>query len=254
MTITAGEGLQWLVGKLQGFALGLVPDEDKLQILTQRMQEDVAEKRRNWQEALRSQVEIEDPEHPDEGKLPALRLKLERREAQGAKAGLEAQGTVTPERAKRLTDRMKQASADIQAVEGEISAMETLLATRKETTALRRSAFVAAKKDLQKLTEVAPTILAQTQALNDAQKEKLAALEATGHGADSQAGALLEQLQQELETAKAGHSAANIIVAEEDDDELDLDAEETREEAETESDERIARWTGKATAPANQSQ
>ena len=246
MKITITEAVTWVVGKLRDATLDLVPDQGQLEILTKRMEADVAEKRSEYHKALQAEVAIEDPNHPAEGLLPKLRAKLERRQAQGADWGKEhsAPGTST-QRKSQLMKLMEQCAGEIHQIEQEIATQEGLLKTCQETTGLRRTAYQAASEDLKKLRQVAPTILAQTQALKAAQKERLRAAADAAKGTKSGAGELVAQLQAELDQARAGASAAETIELEETPDDIDLDQVDEEREAEEASDDLVAKWTGK---------
>ena len=90
----------WACDKLQDFAIGMIPDEEQLNILITRMEDDKTEKRRLFHEALKKENRIQNPKHPQEGKLPALQAKLKRRDEQGREMGQELKDENTSKRRK----------------------------------------------------------------------------------------------------------------------------------------------------------
>jgi hypothetical protein len=253
INITLFEGARWLAGKLQEMALGVVPDPAKLQILTERMQADRDQKRRDYHAALTAELAIFDPDPEKMGSLERLEAQLAKRNRQGEAWGAELTGDQKPSEARRteLEGLLKACSSEVEQLERNITTEKSLLTTRRQTTQLRKRLFEEAAAEVAKLEKIAPAILAQTQALKQAQKERLAAVEAqtASKGHKGQAGAILAQFQQELEQAQAGDSAAQTIEIEETDQAPDLDAIAAKEDALAASDERIARWTRKAPAP-----
>jgi hypothetical protein len=247
INISVIEGLGWMGSKLKEYALGAVPDAAKLEILTQRMREDRDQKRRLYHAALASELQIFNPDENEEGSLERLQNQLKKRNGQGEKWGAELTGEPKPTKARRaqLEQLLEACSADCSKLEGQIRSDEALLATRKETTALRKKAFDEASAELKKLEQIAPTILAQTQALKDAQRERLEAAADSAQGNKGQAGALIAQYEMELQEAQAGAAAATMIEIEETEGDVGLDAELDKEEAAAAADERIARWTKK---------
>lgn len=243
LKISVAEGLQYVLGKMRDAALGVVPDAEKLQILIERSAADTDGKRQAYHAALSSEVELLNPEHPDEGKLPALRAKLARRESQGQAWGKEFAETTNTQRKGQLKGYLTQCSADCDQLEADIQATESLLAERQETTKLRKDAYESAKADYLKLRTVAPTILEHTNALNEAKRERLEALKDAGKSDGDNAAEIIQQLQEGLDDAKAGSIASSIIEGEETEVDLDQVAEEEADAATT--DARINRWTGK---------
>jgi len=246
--ITVVEALKWVVGELKNRGLSLVPDEAQLEILTERMAAEKDEKLRKYHEALRAEVELENPSHPEEGRLPNLRARLARREKQGQEAADELKAGAKGKRAVELKSRMEQCASEMGELEQEIAALERLLAERKETTQMRKAAYLKAKAGLKRLREVGPTVLARAKAFEDAERDRLRAIEESGQGSEGDVDALLDQLEQRVEKAQASDAAAEIIVDEEEEQEPDLDEVEEEEQAERRQDERIARWMAPATS------
>lgn len=250
--IKVTEAAGWLAQKLHDYALGAIPDQAKLEILTQRMRADAQNKRAAYMAALSSQCELQDPDHPSVGRIPTEQAKLKHRNEQGASYAQELQGgNLTADRKAQLEAYLKQCSADCTALEAQIKVDQSLLATRKETTSLRKKEYDAAKAELNQLETVAPTILAQTQALKDAAKEKLRAAADAAHHTESGVGSLIGDYQKELQAAQAANAAATHIESEEVGSTIDLDKVDAAESTIHADDERIARWMNKAPATAS---
>jgi hypothetical protein len=243
--ISLTEALRWAAEQLQALGLGVIPDEAKLQILIDRMKADTNAKMRLWQDALKDECRIQDPENPEEGELPEKRQVLARREQQGARYG-EEHATASNIRKSELRRRMDQADSDMTRLEAEIAGLETILKTRQATRQMREKAYRTAKESFDKLAKVAPAILEQTKALREAEKERIAAAEAMASRGNAQdARSLLTELQAGLREAQAGAKAAELVLDDTDERDLDLDAIDEAEEAEAVANARINRWLKK---------
>lgn len=247
INITMVEGASWLAGKLRDLALGVVPDKGKLDILTERMRGVRDEAKRLYHEALTAELAIFNPAPEVKGSLEVLRERLEKRMAQGESWGGELVGDPKPNKPRReqLTEWLQLCADDVKQLKVDIAAEEALLATCRETTRSRKSAYEIAKADLRKLEKIAPTILARTHALQDAQKARLQAADDAARANTGQAAAVLAQFTQDLANAQAGASAAETIQLEETEGGVDLDAIADEEATLADSDELIAQWTRK---------
>ena len=244
LQITLTEGFKWAIAQLQAHALGSVPSKDKLDILIQRAESDTTEKRGLYQAALQEEVKLQNPAHPEEGEIPRLNAKLADREKLGARWGTEFKEPTTPALRKAELQRLlDQCAKDCDAIEAQLPGKKAELAQRRTTRELREKLYREALADLKKLKDVAPAILAQTEALDDAKREQLEASAAVKQGGGHAANAIIAELQGGLDNAQAGFDASSIIFGEETDDDIDLDDVVAKEVAEHSSNERVSRWT-----------
>jgi hypothetical protein len=243
LNISLQEALSHYVQAAKEWALSPIPNVERLEIILNRMRQDVAEKRMAKQEALSAVVAIQDPEDPTRGKLPALQARLIKYQDKGAEWGAQYKELRETQHKRRadLMSKMREASANIEAVETEIASTEKILATRQETFELRDAAYQEAKQAYRQLKEMGPSLIAQTKALKEAQEERTRAIEQTAGDADTDSKVILQELTSALEDAQSDHRAAELI-AEDEKSGISLDEIIAAEEKAAASDETVAGW------------
>jgi chromosome segregation ATPase len=241
LKIGVREALAHFVEKAKEWGMSPIPDAERLQIVLDRMRKDVAAKRLAYQEALAAVVAIQDPEDAKRGQLPALRARLKKYEKKGAEWGAEYKEEETAgQKRADLMARMQEASTNIQSVKTEIFSLEQVLATQKETLELRKKAYEQAKADYEKLRFHGASLVAQAKALREAQEERARAIEASAGEAGTDSAAIMAELEEALEDARASERAAELI--EGDAREVPLDEIIAAEEKAAAADETISGW------------
>lgn len=215
LTITLKEALTFYVGKAAEFGMSGVPDAERLTLILKRMADDVSTKKTAYQQALSAVVAIQDPGDSSQGSLAVLRRKLEKYNAQGASWGSEYKSSQDNRRKDELMHLMNLASPQIASLKGEIANQETLLATTTETLQLRRTAYETAEAEYHTLAQQGSALVAQTNALKQAQAERQRAMQQTGGKATTDSGAILAQLHVQLDQAHANDRAAQLIATDE---------------------------------------
>ncbi|MBP7966745.1 hypothetical protein KAZ66_00585 [Candidatus Woesebacteria bacterium] len=243
ITITMREAFGWFAEKAKEFSLSPIPDAERVAIVLQRMREDIANKKIAWDNALKAEVAIQDPEDFSVGALPTLRARMQKYEDRGALWGREY-NSASAERQRQLSQQMKEADATISALEIEISTQEAVLVANQDTTRRRREAYDQAKTEYEKLRTLAPALVAQTNVLKEAQEERMRAIQETAGNSITNAGAILAQLQAVLDDAKAGDRAAALI-DEETAEGRTLDEIMAAEDAASAQNDRVSRWINK---------
>lgn len=244
--ISFTEAFKWFGGVAKAFALSPIPDAERVTIVLERMRSDVAEKKIAYINALKAEATILDPEDDKVGTLAVARARQAKYEAQGQAWGSEfSRETTSKKRKAELTQLMNEADATITALVSEIGSLEAVLKTRQETTRLRKNAYEAAQADYTKLKTLAPAMVAQTKALEEAQAERMQAIRDTGGKANTNSDAVIQQLTGALEAAKAGDRAAELVGDEEGVDKPSLDELIEQEAAAAATKERVNRWTSK---------
>ena len=241
INISMGEAFTWFGELAKQYMTSPIPNKEKVTIVIRRLEEDVDTKRQAWQHALAEVMKIDDPDRPEAGNLTLARRRLQEYEHQGQAWGAELSDSTTPQTRKlKLESLLEDLDSKMTVLESEIGNLEQLLVSRQETLKLCEGQFQKAKNELKKLRTVAPTIIAQTEALEAAQRDKMKALEAKADGPSTNAGEILAGLQSALGEAKALNTAAASI--EESESSLDVDAEIVREKQAKKSSERLSRW------------
>lgn len=244
LNISFNEAVAWGLGKIQEAFGDIVPDAERLSIIISRMEGEVDQLRDRYHEALRSEYEILDAEE-DDGKLAEARTKREKRMAQGEKWGAECQTSNSKAEQARLTARLELCAQEVHVLDGEISSLEKQLATRRETTRIRKQRYEAGKADLKRLNAIGPTLLEQAKAMEDAERDRLQAVAQKGAGIGSAAGAILAELEAHRDKVQAGQSAAERIFEEADEDAIDLDAIDEQDAGNDHADALVAGWLAK---------
>lgn len=240
--ISVREAFAWFGEKAKEFALSPIPDKERCSIAIKRLTAIRDEKQREYHEALKIQVSIQDPEDVNAGSLPSRRRRLVLVNTKGEQWGGEYQ-TASKKRQGELKALMEAADLEVTKLESEISSLEEQLKMAQETTAARKFSYDKADSELQKMKQLAPILIEQADALKERQKEKMEALQAASEGPDTDADEILAKLQAAVDEAKTGDRAATIITDEE--QAVDLDEVLAKEEAAAASSERMARWMKK---------
>lgn len=240
LKIGVREALAYFVEKAKEWGMSPIPDAERLQIVLDRMRKDVAAKRLAYQEALAAVVTIQDPDDRKRGQLPALRARLTRYEKKGKEWGAEYKEETSSEERAELMARMQEASTNIQSVQSEITSLEQVLATQQETLALRKKAYEEAKADYEKLRFHGASLVAQAKALREAQAERARAIEASAGEAGTDSAAIMAELEEALEDARATERAAELI--EGDAREVPLDEIIAAEEKAAATDATVSAW------------
>lgn len=239
--LTIKDGFNWFAQKIKTLGLSVIPDEDGVAILIERMRADVDNKLVDWEHSAAAVDVIQNLQDSTKGNLPEKRLYLAKLDAQGQKFGEQYKAASDDATKAELKKKMDNYSTEMTAVEVEIKSLEAELTERTETMNIRRQTHDKAALELKNFERMAPVLIEHTQALQEAQSEKMAALKKSQSTFSPEK--VTAHLQDMLNHAQSDLNATVSLQKAEQTTDFDVKADLEKETTDASQPDRFAQWT-----------